>query len=171
MNGLRKVRLSQNFNLWELVRSSKAADIGALHDQTAPPYQVVANLSYLVTTILQPLRSHIGKPIRVNSGYRSPVVNTAVGGSFSSDHLSGLAADIVLQSGGKADNLALFVGILKLDLPFKQLIWEFGDDQQPAWVHVSADPLAEQPRKQVIRAVRRNGRTVYEPVEVLDWLF
>ena len=92
------------------------------------------NLRVLVENILDPVRLLLGKPIKVNSGFRSPDVNHAVGGVSSSLHLKGMAADIT-----SSDNRMLFYLIFE-DFKFTQLIWEKGDDENPEWVHVSYDP-------------------------------
>ncbi len=92
------------------------------------------NLDTLVDKVLDPLREAYGKPIKVNSGYRCPKLNKAVGGSATSQHMTGQAADIT--AGSKAENRKLFDLVRSLKLPFDQLIWEHGG----AWVHVSYGP-------------------------------
>lgn len=91
----------------------------------------VANMTALVDNVLDPLRKAYGKPIRVNSGFRSPVLNKAVKGSATSDHMNGCAADIT--GGSPKENKRLFYLIQELGLPFDQLI----DEKNFAWVHVS----------------------------------
>ena len=93
----------------------------------------VQRLSLLVENILDPLRELYGKPIIVNSGYRSPLVNSKTkGASKTSDHMAGCAADIDTT----ADNALLFK-LIRDNFKFDQLIWENGDDKSPAWIHVS----------------------------------
>jgi hypothetical protein len=96
-----------------------------------PSEECVNNIGALVCNVLDPLREAYGKPITVNSGYRSMELNRAVGGSETSDHLSGRAADIT--AGDNEENRELFELILSLDLPFDQLI----DESDFCWIHVS----------------------------------
>lgn len=95
----------------------------------------------LVKHILDPLRERYGKPIHVNSGYRSPALNKAVGGSKTSQHMTGLAADIT--AGSAVKNKILFSLVQELDLPFDQLI----DEKNFRWIHVS---FSSKPRKQIL---------------------
>lgn len=126
------------FNYYELTASSTAKRKGI--DNT-PDATVRANLTALVANILDPLREAYGKPIVVSSGYRSPKLNRAVGGAAKSQHVTGQAADIHTLSDTPADNKKLFDLILKLKLPFDQLIFEYGSRQSgPDWVHVSYSP-------------------------------
>lgn len=144
----------KNFSLAELVRSDRAIREQIPNDPT-PLHK--ANLAALAWRILQPLRDALGVPIKVTSGYRSPLLNSKTpGSSTTSQHSAGEAADLV-----SADNAAMFDYIRK-HLPFDQLIWEFGDDHNPDWVHVSY--RRQKRRKQVLRARRVNGKAVYEPM-------
>lgn len=98
------------------------------------PETAKANVAVLVDRVLDPLREAWGRPIYVNSGYRCPELNKAVGGSKTSHHMRGMAADI--STGNYVDNAKLFQLIQTLKLPFTQLI----DESNFAWVHVSLDP-------------------------------
>ena len=98
------------------------------------PDSAKKNIAALVDTVLDPLREAWGKPITVTSGYRCPELNKAVGGAKTSHHLSGMAADI--STGNKVDNRRLYDLVLKLGLPFTQLI----DESNFSWVHISLDP-------------------------------
>lgn len=118
------------FTLKELTRSTTATAKGI--DNTPTP-EVEKNLTLLVENVLDPLREIYGKPITVNSGYRCPELNKAVGGSKTSDHVKGFAADIT--GGSKEENERIF-NIIKHNLHFKQLI----DEKGFSWVHVSYDP-------------------------------
>lgn len=118
------------FTLKELTRSTTATAKGI--DNTPTP-EVEKNLTLLVENVLDPLREIYGKPITVNSGYRCPELNKAVGGSKTSDHVKGFAADIT--GGSKEENERLF-NIIKHNFHFKQLI----DEKGFSWVHVSYDP-------------------------------
>jgi hypothetical protein len=118
------------FTLKELTRSATAEAKGI--DNTPTP-EVEKNLTLLVENVLDPLRKLSGKPITVNSGYRCPELNKAVGGSKTSDHVKGFAADIT--GGSKEENERLFY-LIKSNFNFKQLI----DEKNFSWVHVSYDP-------------------------------
>lgn len=121
------------FTIKELTRSDTAIRKGI--DNTAPK-EAQENLTRLVDNVLDPLREAWGKPVVVTSGYRSAALNRAVGGSVTSDHLKGCAADITV--GSRAQNKELFMLIQKLGLPFYQLIFEKGSVKEgPDWVHVS----------------------------------
>lgn len=119
------------FTITELCASQKAKAYG-INNHTISA-TVADNLIRLVDNVLDPLRKAYGKPITVSSGYRCEKLNRLVGGVTNSDHLLGMAAD--LDVGSKEENKKLFQLILKLKLPFKQLINEHNYD----WVHVSFD--------------------------------
>lgn len=116
------------FTIEELTRSETAR---RLNIDNTPPMREKAKLSVLVNNILDPLREAWGKPITVNSGYRCPQLNKAVGGVATSQHLKGEAADIT--TGNKVDNARLFQLVQDLGLPYDQLI----DEHDFAWIHVS----------------------------------
>lgn len=118
------------FTIKELTKSL-TADVKGI-DNTPTP-EIERNLTSLVDNILDPLRELYGKPITVNSGYRCPAVNKAVGGSATSDHVKGFAADIT--GGSKEENERLF-NIIKHNFHFSQLI----DEKNFSWVHVSYNP-------------------------------
>lgn len=140
------MKLSSNFTLEELCTTNTKIN-------NTPKTDEVIALKELVTNVLQPVRDIIGKPIVVTSGFRSKAVNAAVGGASDSQHLKGEAAD--LQS---EDNRELFNAIRK-NVVFDQLIWEFGNDEQPAWVHVSYKTQGN--RKEVLKSVNVDGITSY----------
>jgi zinc D-Ala-D-Ala carboxypeptidase len=145
------MNLTSSFTLKELVHSTTAIRNGI--NNNAPP-EVVRNLTYLCQHVLEPLREHMGCPIKVSSGYRSPELNKLVKGSKSSQHMEGKAADLVVHG----RNQEMFMFILQY-LPFDQLIWEFGTDGEPDWVHVSYN--ADGNKRQVLKAVKQNGKTKY----------
>ena len=126
------------FTIKELCKSSTATAKGI---DNSPNSEIVKHLEQLIDNILDPLRERYGKPITVNSGYRCPELNKAVGGSKTSQHMKGLAADIT--AGSPAKNKILFNLAQELDLPFDQLI----DEKNLRWVHIS---YSEKPRKQVL---------------------
>jgi zinc D-Ala-D-Ala carboxypeptidase len=146
-------QLSQSFTLQELVFSQTAARDGI--DNTPGAAQVRA-LRGLCANILQPLRDSVEKPLVVSSGYRCPRLNRAIGGSVTSQHMEGRAADIVCFS---LDTKKLFKRVLELKLPFDQLIYEGG--RQSIWVHVSFDP--DRDRRAIMTATfPEAGGVVYE---------
>lgn len=128
------------FTIAELTKSATASRRGI--DNT-PSSTIKANLTELVDNILDPLREAWGAPIIVSSGYRSPKLNRAVGGAKTSQHMYGQAADIRTVSDKPSDNKKLFDLILKLNLPYDQLIDEYGYN----WIHVSYSPRN---RKQIL---------------------
>lgn len=130
----------KHFTIDELCRSDTARSRGI--DNT-PTEEVRKNLTALVGNVLDPLREWYGKPIYVNSGYRCPALNKAVGGVANSQHLTGQAADIDVND--RAENRRLMKHI-EDNLDFDQLIWENGG----AWVHVSYRADGKN-RRQVLR--------------------
>ena len=141
------MKLSKDFILQEFV----ATKTGINNQLTS---EALANIEFLVKNLLQPLRNAFGKPIKITSGYRSVEVNKAVGGSKTSQHTKGEAVDMVSN-----DNKHLFE-LIKNNFNFDQLIWEYGTDEQPAWVHVSLKKTGN--RKQVMRAITNKlGKTLY----------
>lgn len=120
----------RNFTIQELTASATAEAKKIKNDPTP---EAAENLKQLVNNVLDPLRDAYGKPIRVNSGYRSPALNTAVKGSKTSQHVKGQAADIT--GGNKQENKKLFELAQELNLPYCQLI----DEKNFSWVHISYD--------------------------------
>ena len=131
----------KHFTIAEFVKS-ETADRKAINNRL--PKDLLQNVERLVREVLDPLREAYGKPITVNSGYRSPALKNAVGGSPTSDHMQGRAADIT--GGSPVENRRLFDLVQSLGLPFDQLI----DEKDFAWVHVSHRSEKEN-RKQVLK--------------------
>jgi len=150
------MKLTENFSLAEMVKSETALRQGL--DNT-PGDAEIANLKRLAENVLQPIRESYGKGVKVNSGFRHPDVNAAVGGSRTSDHCKGMAADIEIPGIANAD-LAQYIAD---NFDFTQLILEFYTPGIPdsGWVHVSYDP--SNLKKQILTAMRENGKTVYKP--------
>ena len=148
------MNLSANFTLKELTKSDTATRLGL--DNT-PDDEALENLKTLCEMVLQPVREHFGKSVTVNSGYRSPESNAAVGGSKTSDHCRGYAADIEIDG---LPNPELAQWIMD-NLDYTQLILEFYTQGQPnsGWVHVSYD--ANHLKKQELTAVKVAGKTQY----------
>ncbi len=150
------MNLTANFSLHELSKSETALRMG--FDNT-PDDEATENLRLLCEKVLQPVRDHYGKGVKVNSAYRSPESNAAVGGSKTSDHCKGMAADIEIPGVANAD-LAQWI---MDNLEYTQLILEFYTPGIPdsGWVHVSYDP--NNLKKQELTATKVAGKTTYLP--------
>jgi len=133
------MRLSKNFTLKELTRSNTALRLGINNE---PSKEGIYKLTLLATQILQPIRDSLGA-LRVTSGYRSPELNKAIGGSTKSQHCKYEAVDLQYFKRGKMDNIKIYHALKELALPFDQVILEFGDateyvdPENPAWIHLS----------------------------------
>ena len=126
--------------------------------ENTPNEVAVQNMKKLAKNVFEPLREWAAEPIRVNSFYRSIDLNDAIKGSRTSQHTKGQAIDI--DALGDKTNADLF-HYIKDNLPFDQLIWEFGDDENPDWIHVSyVGPSGN--RGNVLRAVKKGRKTKYE---------
>jgi len=147
------MKLSKNFEISEFTKSDIADYLGI--KLVATPEQVKCLID-LCENVLQPAREYIGN-ISINSGIRNDALNKAIGGAKGSQHLKGQAADIRCN-----DNKKLFLWI-KDNLTFDQVIYEMGNDTQPNWIHVSYN--ANHNRKEVLKAIKDNGKTVY-----LKWI-
>ena len=148
------MNLSANFTLKELTKSDTATRLGI--DNT-PDEATIENIKLLCQEVLQPIRDHFGKSVTVNSCFRSPESNAAVGGSKTSDHCLGRAADIEIDG---IPNPELAQWIMD-NLDYTQLILEFYTQGQPnsGWVHVSYDP--NNIKIQELTAVKVAGKTTY----------
>jgi len=155
-------RLSKNFTLAELLHSQIAARHG-IDNSPSPAHR--ANLQRLVTTLLQPMRDLLGVPILVSSGYRSETLNRKIGGSKTSAHSIGFAADFTAPSYGDPYQIASALAHLlpKHGIKFDQLILEFYNPKTgQGWVHIGLYNRAMQQRNQVLTAKRRaDGSTEY----------
>ena len=148
------MKLTQNFSLSELTRSQTATRRGI---DNQPNDEQLANLVALCECVLQPIRDHFGKSVRISSGLRVPELNAAIGGSTTSDHTRGMAADIEVPP---VDNLELARWIEGSGLAFRQLILEYyGGTPDSGWIHVSYDPADN--KRQVLTATKQGGKTVY----------
>ena len=150
------MQLTTNFSLHELTKSETALRMG--FDNTPGPVET-EYLKILAERVLQPIRDHFGKGVKVNSGLRSIETNQATGGSSKSDHVKGQAADIEIPGVANAD-LAQWI---MDNLDYTQLILEFYTPGIPdcGWVHVSYDP--ENLKKQELTAMKVAGKTQYVP--------
>jgi len=146
------MKLSKNLTLDEATKSATAIKNGI---SNKPSGEHLSNLIQIATKIFQPVRDHFQKPIVVSSGYRSKALNDLIGGASGSQHSKGEALDL----DGSVENAYIFE-FIKNNLEFDQLIWEFGDDENPDWVHVSYK--TENNRGEILQAVRQNGRVIYK---------
>ena len=159
------MKLSKNFTLQELTKSNTALRLGI--DNT-PSKEGIMKLTILAISVLQLLRDRIGA-LRITSGYRSPQLNTAIGGSNKSQHTKCEAVDIQYVKRGRMDNLLIYQALIDLDIDFDQCILEFGDSTatsdptSPAWIHLSYKITDN--RKQVLVAYKDdNNKTKYRPL-------
>lgn len=127
------MQISKHISYKEATYSATAA---RLKIDNTPSAEVLANMKLVAEKCFEPLREWYGKPIKINSFYRSPELNKAVKGAKNSDHVKGMAIDI--DAGSNSENLKLF-NWLKENAEFKQLIHEYGDKNGPEWVHISYD--------------------------------
>ena len=124
-----------------------------------PNAEQMENMVAIAEEVFEPLRMWVGGPIKINSFFRSPELNKAIGGSGKSQHCHGQAIDLD-DTFGKATNAEMFE-FIKKHLDFDQIIWEFGDDDNPDWVHVSyVSP--DQNRNRCLKAYKKSGKTNYE---------
>lgn len=150
------MKLSAHFALAEFTRSESAKRHGVSNEPTP---EHLKNLITLCEKVLEPIRMKFG-PINISSGYRSKALNHYIGGSLNSQHCEAKACDIDMDGMGGASNTEIF-NYIKDSLDFDQLIWEFGDNNKPDWVHVSYNEGKN--RKQMLKALKVNGKTVYAP--------
>ena len=151
------MKLSANFSLAEMTKSQTATRKGI---NNKPSTEHIENLIHLAESVLQPVRDHFGKSVMISSGYRSPALCEAIGSSTKSQHARGEAADFEIHG---VDNKELATWISN-NTTFDQLILYFYDEGDPnsGWVHCSA--VTGEPRKQVLRASKVEGRTKYEQI-------
>ena len=152
------MQLSKHFELAEFTRSESAKRAGISNMPTEAHQK---NMQLLCEKVLEPIREHFGRPILISSGYRSAALNASIkGASSTSQHCSGEAADLDMD-GTEISNKQIF-DYIRENLEFDQLIWEYGTDVNPDWVHVSYESTGKQ-RKQVLRCKRVNGAPSYKP--------
>jgi len=148
-------RLSRHVSYKEGVYSVTALRLGLKND---PSDDHLNNMMTISEKVFEPLRTHVGGPIKINSFYRGPELNKAIGGSAKSQHCHGQAMDID-DTYGNASNAEMYNWI-KANLDYDQMIWEFGTDENPDWVHVSyVNPDVN--RNRCLKAYRKDGRTKY----------
>ena len=148
--------ISKHISYKEGVYSNTAIRRGINND---PNDEQLENMELIAEEVFEPLRVWVGGPIKINSFFRSPELNTAIGGSGKSQHCKGQAIDID-DTFGKATNAEMYHWI-KENLNFDQMIWEFGDDDNPAWVHISYVSPKEN-RNRCLLAYKENKKTKYK---------
>jgi hypothetical protein len=141
------MNLSTHVTLKEFQSSVSATTHGINNQMSASQ---IESAKLLCENVFEPLRTYLNTPIEISSGFRSVQLNKMIGGSKTSQHTKGEAMDIKI--GAKGFNY------IKDNLNFDQLIWEFGNDDNPQWVHVS---FSSRNRKQVLKASKKNGKTIY----------
>ena len=150
--------ISKHISYKEGVHSITAIRLGI---ENVPDNKQLNNMELISEKIFEPLRQWVGGPIKINSFFRCPDLNKAIGGSSKSQHCKGQAMDID-DTFGKATNAEMYRWV-KDNLDFDQMIWEFGDDDNPAWVHVSyVSP--EKNRNRCLKAYKESGKTKYKVI-------
>jgi len=153
------MKLSQNLDLSEVIRSDSAKRNGI---SNMPTGEHIANFITLAEKVFEPIREHFGFPIHISSGYRSVELNRLIKGSSSSQHCKGQAIDIDMDGTSNGVTNKMVYDYIKDNLEFDQLIWEFGDDINPDWVHVSYSEGKN--RGQKLKAIKSNGKTSYTAI-------
>jgi hypothetical protein len=153
------MKLSAHLDLSEVIRSESAKRNGI---SNMPIALHIENFKLLAEKLFEPVRVHFDCPIHISSGYRSVELNRAVKGSATSQHCTGEAIDIDMDGTPNGVTNKMVFNYIKDNLEFDQMIWEFGNDSNPDWVHVSYESTGKQ-RKQVLRCTRVNGKPVYTP--------
>jgi len=156
------MKLSNHLSLKEVTYSATAIKHGINNEPNIGQLQV---LKEMASKVFEPCRKFVGAPLKVTSGFRSKELNKKIGGSLSSDHCisdhATAALDLDCDVYGGKTNAELF-HYIKEKLNFKQLIWEFGNEDNPSWVHVSYSINDHFNKREVLIAKRQGGRTVYE---------
>jgi hypothetical protein len=153
------MKLSNNLSVKEVTKSNTAKRFGI---DNRPTIEHLQNLKAIALNIFQPARNHFKKPIFVSSGYRSGDLNEKIGGSKTSQHSKGQALDLDAHTFGGLTNKELFYFISE-HLEFDQIIWEFGTDEEPDWVHVSYVSSGIN-RGESLKAYKANGVTKYKHI-------
>jgi hypothetical protein len=155
--------ISKHITLSEAIKSETAAK---LKIDNTPTVEHLEAMKVLAEAVFEPLRQHFGKKIGISSFYRSPEINKRInkgkGGSSTSQHMLGEAMDIDANIYNNGITNAQIFNYIKNNLEFDQLIWEFGTDKEPQWVHVSYTKKRKN-RKQILRAMKIQGETKYLP--------
>ena len=153
------MKLSEHLDLSEVIRSESAKRNGI---SNMPTEAHIANFKLLAEKVFEPIRLNFRCPINISSAYRSVELNRAVKGSATSQHCTGEAIDIDMDGTPHAVTNKMVFNYIKEYLEFDQLIYEFGTEENPDWVHVSYESSGKQ-RKQVLKAYKEAGKTKYKP--------
>lgn len=148
--------ISEHISYTEATKSNTAIKFNI--DNT-PSNETLDRMKYVADNVFEPLRNHFGLPIAVTSFYRSEELNKKLGGSATSEHVYGSAMDLDADVFGMLTNKEIF-DYIKNNLNFNQLIWEFGTDKEPAWVHVSLKKAGN--KKEILKAYKvKNWKNKY----------
>ena len=150
--------ISKHISYKEGVYSRTATRLGIKNNPNA---EQMENMIAIAEEVFEPLRAYVGGPIKINSFFRSPELNKAIGGSTKSQHCHGQAIDLD-DTFGRCTNAEMYE-FIKKHLDFDQMIWEFGDEDNPDWVHVSY-VSEEQNRNRCLQAYKENGKTKYKVI-------
>lgn len=156
---MENLRISQHISYAEATKSQQAVRFNIINK---PNEEQLESMRNLANKVFEPIRRNFKKPIAITSFFRSPALNKVIGGSLTSQHCKGEAMDIDADVFGGVTNSEIF-HFIKNNLDFDQLIWEFGNHKEPDWVHVSLRINTN--RRQILRAEKRNGSTVYIKIQ------
>lgn len=151
-------RISEHISYREAIKSNTATRLGI---ENIPDDYQVTNMVGVAHHVFEPLRKYVGGPIKITSFFRCEDLNQAIGGSSRSQHCQGRAIDLDDTFGHKTN--AEMYHYIKENINFDQLIWEFGDDTNPDWIHVSYISEDEN-RGRCLRAEKINGKTLYRVI-------
>lgn len=152
------MRVSKYVTLAEATKSDTAIKNGIKNEPNATELN---NMQHVASSIFDVVREHFGVPIAVTSFFRGEALNALVGGSKSSQHCKGEAMDVDADKLGSVTNAEIF-HYIKDNLEYSELIWEFGTDEQPSWVHFSLKRFGGN-EKETLKAIKVNGKTKYIP--------
>ncbi len=162
-----EMRVSKYITMAEAIKSQTAERYGL---RNVPNDVQLENMKYVAANVFDPVREWVGGPVYVSSFFRAAAVNVKAGGSATSDHPNGFAIDIDADvyalrqaQGDRKSNKDIF-DYIRAELEYDQLIWEYGSNVNPAWVHVSLRKVVN--RKQALRVYREEGRAVYVPFDL-----
>ena len=150
--------ISEHVSYKEGVYSITATRLGV---DNIPDDKQLKNMELVAKKVFEPLRKWVGGPIKINSFFRGLPLNTAIGGSKKSQHMKGQAMEID-DNYGHATNAEMYHWI-KDNLDFDQMIWEFGDDDEPNWIHVSYVSEKDN-RNRCLKAYKDKGKTKYKVI-------
>ena len=156
-------KISDNITYKEAVHSDTAKRRGIKNE---PSPEQIKNMKALAKNVFQPLREWVGGAIKVNSFFRSKKLNGLIGGSPTSHHmcLDGYSAIDIDDVYGHKTNAEMFEWIRE-NLQFDQMIWEFGDDKNPDWIHISYNKDKSRNRNRCLKAIKEKYKTIYKIIE------